>query len=193
MPRSTKQNEQMRTATRTAVIHSAMDLFAQNGYAHTTTRAIAREAGISTGLMYHYFDSKESLLRAVFDNCLAIINDTFTSAYENSDSADRLTNLLRAMFALLARDPAFWSLFYMLRAQPAIMQELGDNFRLWTNRLRELFAAELQRVGRVDFQLDAFILYSLVEGTIQQYLLDPGGYPLEKVVNEIINHYAKMD
>ena len=190
MPRSTKQNAQMRAATQTAVLNSAMTLFAQNGYAHTSTRSIAKEAGISSGLMYHYFDSKESLLRAVFDNCMTILSDTFTVAYEQSELTGRLAHLLRAMFALLARDEAFWSLFYMLRTQPAIMRVLGDDFRIWTARLRDLLTAELQQLGRAEPDLDAFLLYSLIEGTIQQYLLEPTTYPLDRVVAEIIAQYG---
>lgn len=190
MPRSIRQNEQMREATRTAVLHSAMLLFARNGYAHTTTRGIAQEAGISTGLMYHYFASKESLLRAVFEYCMGILGTTFAAAYDQSPPPGRLANLLRAMFDLLARDAAFWSLFYMLRSQPAIMRVLGDDFRLWTRRLRDLFEAELRQAGRADPEIDALLLYSLVEGTIQQYLLDPDAYPLDQVSDRIITFFG---
>ncbi len=180
----------MRAATRTAVLNSAMTLFAQNGYAHTSTRAIAKAANISTGLMYHYFDTKESLLRAVFDNCMGILNQEFTAVYEQSPPTERLSNLLNAMFDLLKRDQAFWALFYMLRTQPAIMRILGDDFRHWTLQLRTLFQTELQQTNRQNPRMDALLLYSLIEGTIQQYLLDPENYPLEPIVAQIILQYA---
>lgn len=189
MPRSVKQNEQMRAATRTAIMNSAMMLFAQNGYAHTTTRRIATEAEISTGLMYHYFSSKEELLRAVFDNSMAILGEAFATAYDGSEPRERLPNLLRTMFEMLAREEPFWSLFYMLRSQPAVMHVVGDAFRMWTRRLRELFEVELQGAGWPNPQMEALILYSLVEGTIQQYLMDPAAYPLERVAAHIVDEY----
>lgn len=191
MPRSKKQNEEMRAAARTAVLNSAMTLFAQNGYAHTTTRSIAQEAGISIGLMYHYFDSKESLLRAVFDHSMAILSQTFTQSYEQSAPSERLAALLRSMLTLLTEDESFWALFYMLRTQPAIQRELGDDFRLWTQRLRELFEAELAQLGHKNPPIEAYMLYSLVEGTIQQYLLDPQTYPLTEMIEQIIQRYAQ--
>lgn len=191
MPRSKKQNEEMRAATRTAVLNSAMTLFAQNGYAHTTTRSIAKEAGISIGLMYHYFDSKESLLRAVFDHSMGILSETFAQSYSQSEPSERLASLLRSMLTLLKNDASFWSLFYMLRTQPAIQRELGDDFRMWTKRLRDLFEAELIQLGHQDAPIEAYMLYSLIEGTIQQYLLDPQTYPLEQVVEKIIARYSK--
>lgn len=190
MPRSIKQNEAMREITKTAVLNSAMTLFAQNGYAHTTTRAIAKEAGISIGLMYHYFDSKERLLKAVFDNCMSTLNEAFTTAYQGSEPGNRLANLLQMMFTLLTDDNAFWALFYMLRSQPAIMRLLGDDFRMWTHRLRGLFEVELDQIGRTNPELDALLLYSLIEGTIQQYLLSPTTYPLDKVVAQIIIQFC---
>lgn len=190
MPRSVKQNEAMRAATKTAVLNSAMTLFAQNGYAHTSTRAIAKEANISTGLMYHYFDTKETLLRAVFDNCMAILSQELTTAYERSLPQNRLANMLTAMFALLERDKEFWALFYMLRTQPAIMRILGDDFRHWTQQLRTLFQTELQQANRATPEMDALLLYSLIEGTIQQYLLDPKTYPLKQVVAQIIEQFT---
>jgi hypothetical protein len=81
----------------------------------------------------------------------------------------------------------------MMRTQPAIMELLGDSFREWTARLRDLFTAELQAAGRQEPEVDALMLYSLIEGTIQQYLLDPPNYPLELIVETIISQYTPQE
>ncbi len=189
MPRTAEQNEQIRQTTRKAIVDAAMVCFAQQGYAQTTIRRIAQEASISTGLMYHYFDSKEALLRAVFENCMATLSGVMVEAYRGNKPQDRLPALLRAMFDMLEDDRAFWALFQMLRGQPAIVAVLGDALREWTRRLRELFTAELRNLGRAEPELEALILYSLIEGTIQQYLLDPDEYPLALVSDHIIAQY----
>lgn len=44
------------------VIRAAVKLFSENGYYNTTTQQIAREAGISAGLIYHYFEEKDDIL-----------------------------------------------------------------------------------------------------------------------------------
>lgn len=190
MPRTFEQNERIRQATRATIVDSAMMLFAQRGYAHTTIRAIAEDARISTGLMYHYFNGKEGLLQAVFENCMTILSKAFAEALEHSAPPQRLAGLLGAIFALLERDRDFWGLFYMMRTQPAIMEVLGDAFREWTGRLREIFTAELRAAGRPEPEVDALMLYSLVEGTIQQYLLDPADYPLDVISETITRQYA---
>ena len=189
MPRTAEQNQQIRQATRKAIVDGAMRCFAQKGYEQTTIRHIAAEAGISAGLMYHYFDSKEALLQAVFENCMVILSGVLVGAYRGSQPGKRLPALLRAMFGLLEEDREFWTLFQLLRSQPAILALLGDDLRQWTRRLRELFTAELRGIGRTDPEVEALILYSLVEGTIQQYLLDPDEYPLDVVVDRIVGQY----
>ena len=50
--------------TRAAIVRSAMRLFRQHGYEATTMRAIARDAGVSTGNAYYYFGSKEELIQS---------------------------------------------------------------------------------------------------------------------------------
>jgi hypothetical protein len=69
------------------------------------------------------------------------------------------------------------------------MAIVGDALREWTRRMRELFTTELRNLGRAEPELDALILYSLIEGTIQQYLLDPNEYPLALVTEHIIAQY----
>jgi AcrR family transcriptional regulator len=189
MPRSIKQNAQMRQATKAAVVNSAMTLFAQNGYAHTTTRAIAKEAGISTGLMYHYFNGKENLLQAVFDTCMDIIDAELDGPCNHTPPGTRIPKMMHAIFDLLASNSDFWALFYMLRSQPAIMRILGDDFRLRTAALRSVFEDELAYLNHPNPNLGSYIMYCFVEGTIQQYLLDPTTYPLDEVVAEIIAQF----
>ena len=190
MPRTAKQNERIRAETRSAILDSAMKLFAQKGYANTTTRDIATDAGLSVGLMYHYFNSKESLLHAVFDFVMARIDEVITAVLINNPPGERLPKLLHAIFDLLAGEQEFSALFYMLRTQPAIMAVLGDDFRQRTASLRGCFMDELDRAGWPEPALEAYYLYSVVEGAIQQYLLDPANYPLTEIVEKMILQFG---
>jgi AcrR family transcriptional regulator len=52
---------------REQIIDAAMRVFAQKGFARATNRDVAREAGITTGLIYYYFTSKEDLLKAALE------------------------------------------------------------------------------------------------------------------------------
>ena len=50
------------------ILEAAEELFAAQGYAKTTVEEIARRAGVSKGLVYDHYDSKEELLRAVWSH-----------------------------------------------------------------------------------------------------------------------------
>src|SRR3981081_4479715 len=52
---------------REQIIDAAMRVFSQKGYMRATNKDIAREAGITPGLIYHYFASKEALLQAIVE------------------------------------------------------------------------------------------------------------------------------
>lgn len=49
------------------MINAALKIFAMNGYEHASTDDIVREAGISKGLLFHYFISKLGLYSFVYD------------------------------------------------------------------------------------------------------------------------------
>ncbi len=52
---------------REQIIDAAMRVFAQKGFVRATNKDVAREAGITPGLIYHYFESKEALLMAILE------------------------------------------------------------------------------------------------------------------------------
>ena len=64
-PRTSQQFQEMREEKMTLIMDVALEHFANEGYFRTTISHIARHAGISKGLMYNYFESKEALLRAI--------------------------------------------------------------------------------------------------------------------------------
>src|SRR5947209_8196450 len=54
-------------ATREALLGAARDLFAQRGFGGVGTEEIVRAAGLTRGALYHHFESKEDLFRAVYE------------------------------------------------------------------------------------------------------------------------------
>ncbi len=52
---------------REQILDAAMRVFAEKGFSKATNRDVAREAGITTGLIYYYFENKEALLQAMLE------------------------------------------------------------------------------------------------------------------------------
>ncbi|MFD0316874.1 TetR family transcriptional regulator [Streptomyces flavalbus] len=57
--------------TRALILETAMRLFEERGYDKTTMRAIAKEAGVSVGNAYYYFEGKEHLIQGFYDRIAA--------------------------------------------------------------------------------------------------------------------------
>ena len=55
-------------ATQRALVESARDLFASDGYSDTQLDDVVRAAGVTKGALYHHFQNKADLFRAVFEH-----------------------------------------------------------------------------------------------------------------------------
>lgn len=68
--------------TRSDILAAARALFAENGYAATTTGQIADAAGVTVGALFHHFDGKPGLFRDVFEQIQSELEATIRAAAE---------------------------------------------------------------------------------------------------------------
>jgi len=68
------------------IINAALKIFAENGYRHASTDDIVVEAGISKGLLFHYFGSKIGLYAFLYDYCGRFLSLELSSSVQSSDS-----------------------------------------------------------------------------------------------------------
>jgi AcrR family transcriptional regulator len=80
-------------ATRGRLIATARRLFAEQGFAATSTEEILQEAAVSRGALYHHFPSKTDLFRATFEQ----VEDELTTQVLQSASAGGETDPMRIL------------------------------------------------------------------------------------------------
>ena len=73
-------------ATRAALIRSARELFGQQGYADTSTDEVVVRAGVTKGALYHHFQGKDDLFRAVFEQVQREVSDQAVAEFLGPDS-----------------------------------------------------------------------------------------------------------
>jgi len=56
-----------------AILHAALELFAERGFHGTSVPSVAERAGVAAGTIYHYFASKEALVNALYKQCKGAI------------------------------------------------------------------------------------------------------------------------
>jgi AcrR family transcriptional regulator len=116
-PRTPKQFQEIREEKKTHIMDVALEHFAGKGYHLTTISHIAKHAGISKGLMYNYFESKEQLLTEIIERSMEEVAVYLDPDNDGSLSEDEFELFIRKFFLILREKISFWQLFYQLLMQ----------------------------------------------------------------------------
>jgi AcrR family transcriptional regulator len=77
-------------ATRAALVSTARTLFGERGYGETSIDEVVAQAGLTKGAVYHHFQGKESLFRAVFEQVHREVTDQAAAEFLGPDSWESL-------------------------------------------------------------------------------------------------------
>ena len=96
------------TSSQDSILDAAEQLFARQGFTATTIKQIGKEAAVNPALLYYYYDSKETLYRAMLQRILGQLLARGVDAIERASShADRIRAFVRAQARLLGEHPHF--------------------------------------------------------------------------------------
>jgi AcrR family transcriptional regulator len=190
MPRTVEQLDRLREESRERILNSALRLFARHGYAATSVRMIAEEAGVSQGLMYNYYEGKEALLRAIVERSMDDVQSSLAEASAAHATGQGLEMLVRSAFEIVRRNRTFWQLSYQLRMQPDVLADLGQSVGEWADAIRLQIEELLRSAGSAGAPVEARVLFAAIDGAAQHYVLDPERYPLDEVAEEIIRRFV---
>jgi AcrR family transcriptional regulator len=99
------RRERNKIEKRARIVAAARKLFAEQGFAETTTVQIAEAADIGTGTLFLYAKSKEDLLLLVFkDEMLEVAFDSFKTSHAEHSSVDRIMAVFEHMIDYHAKD-----------------------------------------------------------------------------------------
>ncbi|HEU0019918.1 MAG TPA: TetR/AcrR family transcriptional regulator [Thermoleophilaceae bacterium] len=152
----------------------------KRGAAASTFDVVAREAGVSRGLLHYYFGSKERLMVEVVRNDC----DTRVAALEErlatATSADEFVAfLVQTLEAFLSDEPGQAVLYEMLsasRRSEEIRAELAELYRRWREQLAAALTEKQQEgVVKLDAEPEdvASLLFALGDGMGLQVISDP--------------------
>ncbi len=137
--------------TRAALLLAARSEFMEHGFNGARTSTIAKQAGVPSGLIYHYFENKQTLYQAVMEGSLAPYFENLHELLEGATSPDLqlLESSIRMYFEFLQDNPhaarlmAWWHADEgWRRGAPIKEAELcADTQSLGLQRIREAQAA----------------------------------------------------
>jgi len=163
------------------IVDAMRDSVARRGAAGSTFEHVAREAGVSRGLLHYYFGTKERLLVEVVrrDTELRIARlDEMLAEAKTPD--DVLSVLVSSLTDMIENDPGYFLLLYELfsagRRNPDIQHEVGQLFEATRSHVAKVFRdKEDEGILSLRFDAEAVVAYLLAvaDGFALQSLSDP--------------------
>ena len=160
---------------RKRILEAAIRVFAEHGYHGSRVGDIAEDAGVAHGLLYHYFASKEDVLRTIFVENWGQLIVRFRAVETSDEPAEKkLEGIAKILLRTWRNDPA---LVTVMVREVARSQHLQDR----VDEVREAFAI-LERVieeGQasgvfrrdVDARLAAWVVYGGLEEVLTGWVL----------------------
>ncbi len=178
-PRTKAQNEQIRNRSRELILEASLELFAQQGFHGTTISQIAVKAGISKGLLYNYFSSKEEVLKEILSEAMHTGDDILKSIQEPEiDPKTALDRVIDQTFELVHSRPNYWKLVTSLSLKEDIVEMTKGMTKKHGLDNLEDFVDLLTRLGVEDPQREAMLLGALLDGILLHFVIFPDDYPL---------------
>jgi len=191
-PRTEKQLQKIRDEKRELILQTALELFADKGFYATSISNIANKAGISQGLLYSYFKSKEDLLHVLFDNYLKLMSNMINPNNDDEITNEEMRGFLKMMTRSMKEENTYWRLFFQLSMQKDII-----NYLLGKISNDEGFIKYMQLVARYFNErfalpeVEMLVFTSMIKGFSLQYVLTPDRYT-ERTVNAFLERIEKM-
>ena len=166
---------------------AALELFASEGYSHCSISQLASHAGISKGLMYNYFDSKEALLIAIIEDGMEDIMDMIDPNHDGILDPEEVEGFIRNTFKGIRDNMQFWMLFINVVLQPPVKEFLdGKPFSNVMDRFAPRILEYFERMGYEDPYLEMLTFSAMIEGygILLVYL-----YPADSLPQETIQKF----
>ncbi len=162
--------QEQKDARREEILNMGLDLFVRNGYYGTTTKEIAENLGISPGLMFHYFGSKDELYMELLNRLTKGIANTMT-AFDPSEMnpLEMFEHIVALIIGSFRSHPQSTKL-YMLAVQARICTRLTDEIRTAAQGIDSDAFETLIAAGQISGVIrdgDPKALAGLVHSTLQ--------------------------
>jgi AcrR family transcriptional regulator len=194
-PRTQQQFEEIRESKRRLIMDTALELFATEGFEKCSISMLAKHAGISKGLMYNYFNSKEELLVAVIENGLNEVMNLLDPNRDGVLQPNELEDFIRKVFSNMRNNRKFWTLYVSVILQPGVKEQLQNQPIVnYMERFQPLLLGYFENKGTKDPYLEMLTLSALIEGfgvlMIYTYPnMDIPDETLKQLENRIINMF----
>ena len=192
MPKTKEQFKEIRSKSKAAIMEAALELFANNGFHSTSITQIAKKAGISKGLMYNYFDSKENLLEAIIMSAYEENSKAFIEEMKQPDTPqEHLRHIIDMMGNMLKNRVKYFKLLTALSFQEDASKLISSELLPKKEPLIQQFIHLFEEMGFEKAKEEAYLVGAMLDGVAMQYMTIGKEYPLTDMLEFIKGKYCK--
>ena len=187
MPRTEEQFEQIRKEKKELILQTALELFAELGFHATSINQIAQKAGISKGLTYNYFSSKNEILEAIIESGFHQIHDLFDPNHDGILTEEEFISFINTSFEIVKNNLRHWKLFFSLMLQPVVSENFMSRYAEAGEAMLKMMRQFLVEKGSKDPEGDMIIINSMIEGAFMYAIVAPEIFPIDMMKEKIMD------
>jgi len=191
MPRTKEQNEAIRNEKMSQIMEAALKLFSEKGFHSVSTAMIAKYVNISKGLLYHYIESKEDLLKLIIRKALQQTFDYLDNHKVSILSGEQFEAFVKEVFLKIRTQKSFYRLLYSTYLtsdiKAFVLEEMHENN--YFSILYKYFEKNFE-----DPEKEFSIYMTMHEGSAFMYCMDAESYNikvLDYMAEEIIKRFKR--
>ncbi len=188
-PKTKEQNIEIKKNKREQIINAALKVFAEKTFKGASVSMITKKAGVSKGLLYSYFKSKDDLLKQIIFEGIDEFIEVFASNKGEVLTEDEFDYFINKTFSLLEEDIHFWKLYFSIILQPAVMELVQDKLMEFILPFLETLVKYYEKKGVKNPMAHARLLGAVMDGVSMNYIVDPVTFPVEDIKKIIIEKF----
>ncbi len=188
----TQKGKQIATLRKKQITNAAYEVIAKKGYYNFTMLDIAGKAGVSSGLIHHYFKDKENmlvtLLREMQQDVRTSLEKTIVDV---PDPAKKLDIFMDQAFDLVISRKEYIYVTYdfmtQIKFNERMQRILSKLYRGYRETLESILkeGKQKKKFKNVDEHYLATVFISILLGFEQQYILDSAAFPYKEYTQHI--------
>jgi AcrR family transcriptional regulator len=185
MPRSKEQYDEIRKQKKQLIMDSALELFAENGFHATSMSQVAKKAGISKGLAYNYFESKQEILDDIIATGFDSIYSHFDLNHDGILTRDEFEHFIRRSIRVISENRRFYKLYTALIMQSDLTDSFVEKYSDQSKLLMMMLSQFTSSMGSKDPEGDMMVISSLLKGISMVIITAPDFFPAKQLEDKV--------
>jgi AcrR family transcriptional regulator len=160
------------------ILNTALELFVRKSYVGTKTSEISKKAGISEGLLFHYYPTKESLLKELVE--IGVMGQRATLSLKVEQPLDYFYQFTEQLLVYLKEQPFMANMFALMsqvlrnEGIPEYIRQMADTTQgIQYSIFLIKTGQENETIKEGDPEAMAYLYWCTIQGIAEQYASNP--------------------